>query len=85
MPSVVKLKANSVQITSTLSNVGGAQCVRIYATADARVSLFANSTASTKKGDVDMNQDDVIFLEKEPSDVINSTAAVNCVSVAFHY
>lgn len=81
MPSIIKLKSNSISINTAANTVYNASVVRI--TADGTTPTVTLYEDTTLLGSITLTSNEVIYLEKEPTQTINASASINCVSVSY--
>lgn len=81
MPSIVKLKGTETSVTSA-TNLGGARLVRIYASANAQVTL-ADASSNTI-GAFTIPAGRVEYLEKSSDDLISANVAILCTSISYN-
>lgn len=78
----IKLLGSETEVANTVpDDIDNAAVVRVYAPTDAVV--IVRDSEGTEIGSMTVPQGVIELVEKSPSDTIESSVAVKCVSVAF--
>ena len=81
MPSIVKIKATESGVT-TATDLGNAQLIRVYASADSLVTLADSEDAEI--GSFTIPAGRVEYVEKRPSDKISANTEILCTPIAYN-
>lgn len=80
---IVKLKGNTVSLGSTATNISTASLLRLYNNTASSVTISLYNSDTVSIGSVVLGNNQVLFLEKDPTDVVNSSATIPCSAIAF--
>lgn len=84
MPTIVKLKASTIGLSTTANTVDGANLVRLYNNSSSTSTVNQYDSSNNTIGSIDIANNAVVFLEKNPTDQINTTSGtISAVSIAF--